>query len=76
LIDLLHVKVDGPVLVQCIVESPLAGHHPSCSLHVGSAVINVHAGEAGVVDTSTHVGLEGTEVGEVVLGQQCRRQVL
>ncbi|MPM79582.1 hypothetical protein SDC9_126621 [bioreactor metagenome] len=78
---LLHVEVDRPVLVDGVVKAHLQGAAPAvlldgrrqCCVH---SRVELHSREAGVVDTDTDVGLECAEVGEVVLTQQCGRQVL
>src|SRR5258708_93517 len=79
--DLLHVEIQRPVLVQRVVETDLQRAAETVLLDRGvqrglHGRVEAHARKAGVVHTGADVGLEGAEIGEVVLRQQRGRQVL
>ncbi|NRP75097.1 hypothetical protein ILFOPFJJ_06020 [Ensifer psoraleae] len=73
--DLLHIEVYAPMLIDHVVETKLqCGAHMIVDVEVMETRLFALVVEQRVVNARADIGLEGTEIGEVVLQRKRRRQ--
>lgn len=72
--ELLDVEIDAPMLIQHVIEPDLQSAAERVLDMEGVSAAGILIVEDRVVQAGADIGLEGAEIGKVVLQRECRRE--
>ncbi len=70
----LDVDIPSPMIIERVVEAKLGDIADIIAQAEIAQRVRVGIEEPGIIDTATDIGLEGSEIGEMILQRQRRRQ--